>query len=169
MISIRDPFRAISSRGPASFALTVAGKPRTGYIPAIGPPESISFISPPSWTPGVSLSIAADTLDSAYGFRVLLIFPSVQAKTAVSRFDHGQILLPAQAVWEGLQASGVVITWRLRSLVLRDRQGRPGRADVRRGRSTEGRRCRCLHRDEERAPRRRPYFGPALEPASEPR
>src|SRR5215216_8102211 len=125
MISIRDPFRAISSRGPASFALTVAGKPRTGYIPAIGPPESISFISPesapPSWTPGVSLSIAADTLDSAYGFRVLLIFPSVQAKTALSRFDHGQILLPAQAVWEGLQASGVVITWRLRSLVLRDR------------------------------------------------
>ena len=134
MISIRDPFRAISSRGPASFALTVAGKPRTGYIPAIGPPESISFISPesapPSWTPGVSLSIAADTLDSAYGFRVLLIFPSVQAKTALSRFDHGQILLPAQAVWEGLQASGVVITWRLRSLVLRDRQGRPGRADM---------------------------------------
>jgi hypothetical protein len=51
--------------------------------------------------PSLSVSTTAQTyLEVRVGFWVLLILPIVQAKAALPRFGHGQIVLPAQRIWE---------------------------------------------------------------------
>jgi hypothetical protein len=52
-------------------------------------------------TPSFFVSIAAQTHRvMLMGFRVLPIFPVVQAKTALPWFGHAQIVLPAQRIWK---------------------------------------------------------------------
>ena len=51
--------------------------------------------------PLLSVSVTAQTyLVLLVGFRVLPIFPIVEAKKALPGFGHAEIVLPAQWVWE---------------------------------------------------------------------
>ena len=51
--------------------------------------------------PFLSVSITAPTdLMVRVGFQVFPILPIVEAKTALPRFGHAQIVLPAQRAWE---------------------------------------------------------------------
>src|SRR4029453_3892938 len=69
-------------------------------------PRSVAAAAPRrtrAWrgTPSISVGVTAQThLVWLGGFRVLPIVPIGQAKTALPRFGHAQIVLPAQRVWE---------------------------------------------------------------------